>query len=124
MEERITVKKESFLKDLVLAGLQAKGYELIQETGSQYTIKVYYNKAIGTVALYDSGSYQDDELVIVNLYKPGKVNILIKEYRSKEAIFREKNRFNEIADILENLISKHSDRAISKGTLATFSVVK
>ena len=54
MEERITIKKESMLKDLVLGGLQEKGFLLIQETGSQYPIKVYHNKPAGMIALYDS----------------------------------------------------------------------
>ena len=107
MEERITIKKESILKDLVLGGLLAKGYLLIRETESRYPIKVFYNKDVGMLALYDSGPHQDDELVIVNQKKPDRVNILIRDYRSKPSLGRENRRFADIAEVLEKLLSEN-----------------
>jgi hypothetical protein len=109
MEERITIKKASMLKDLVLIGLQAKGYELIRETASRYPIKIFYNGTVGSVVLYDLGPLLDDELVFVNLGKPMKVRVLIKEYRSKQSVRGDENRFDEVADMLEDLLSTHQD---------------
>jgi hypothetical protein len=105
VEERITIKKASILKELVLAGLQAKGYTLIRETESRYALKIFHNQTVGSLAIYDTGPRLDDELVTVNLLKPEKVKILIREYRAKQLLGKDNKRFEEVADALEEILS-------------------
>jgi hypothetical protein len=124
MQERITIKKESLLKDFLLLGLQAKGYEFIKETDTHNPIKVFYYEAIGSLAIYDSGPYKDDELVIVNLNKPMKVKVLIKEYRSKKFLTGEKNRFDDVIDILENLTSPHKNQRRTSTAPKALQIIK
>jgi len=105
MEERITIKKDSVLKDLIFAGFKPGGYELLMQTTDQHPMFLYYNRGSGQIAIYDCGPHRDDEFVVLNVGRPGKIGVLIKEYRNKTFTNGEKSRFLQIAEALEALLA-------------------
>jgi hypothetical protein len=106
MEERITIRKASYIKPLILAGFASCGFELLKETKTTYPISMFFNRKSGMIAIYDRGPHHDDEIVILDIEKPAKAEILIREYRNKKFASSEKRRFLEIADALETLIAE------------------
>lgn len=76
----------------------------------------HYENAYTFYETNSSGPFRDDELVIVNLRKIRKVNVLIKEYCSKKLFAKEQNRFDQVLDILKNLASKYQCQKKMDGT--------
>lgn len=76
--ERISLKKESKLKEILMTGLEATGFELCLQTDStKNPLRVYYRQNSGTIAIYDCRP-GDDELIFLDGSQPGKIKIIIK----------------------------------------------
>ncbi len=105
--ERIYLKKKTKLKSIILAGLESKGYSLVEAaTSSRNSIYLYHNVKSSLVAIYASGS-SDDELIFLDCSKPDKIKVIINEYQRHGG-----DDFNDIADILTEIITSGKQKKV------------
>ncbi len=80
--ERITLNHNSKLKSIIFAGLEAQGFALIAKmTGRRTPIYIFHDRNGGVVAIYHSRA-GDDELLLLDCDKPGKMKVIISEFNA------------------------------------------
>ena len=97
--ERITLNHNSKLKSIIFAGLEAQGFALIEKmTGRRTPIYLFHNRNSGIVAIYHSRA-GDDELLLLDCNKPGKMKVIISEFEAYGD-----NDFTKAAKILTDIL--------------------
>ncbi len=99
--ERMTFKKETLLKPIILNGLEATKYGLIKKTSCAKTpIYLYLNTDNNAIAIYCCG-FWNDELILMDGNKKAKVRILIEEFKNHSD-----SCHMEIASILDKILDE------------------
>jgi len=87
------------MKSLIFDALRYQEFSLITKIGSIYPISLYYHEPSRAVAIYNCRP-KHDEFIIIEGDKPGKLEIVIKEFNNSDI----KNNI-EIADTLYEIMN-------------------
>jgi hypothetical protein len=96
--ERITLKKKSELKEILLSRLEASCYGLVKKTNCAYTpVYLFVNVKVSNIAIYLCG-LTNDELIITDYKATGKLKILMDEFKTRDDAC-----LKEICSIIETI---------------------